>query len=109
MYYTWARVNAFSSTFSPKYCSDAAAHFSMGHLVAGFLEETISGYHSAQMIGWDHADLPWWKEFRPSFLPSAGDIEFTPRLIAKLPLIGASGFPLPTNTLISNVIRLEVK
>lgn len=69
---------------------------------------TSSKYQSAQLVGWDIADLSWWATFKAEFLPSAGDIQLTPKLIARLPLLGAEGFPYQTNTDISNVVRLEV-
>ena len=52
-------------------------------------------------------DWPWALHFKPTFLPREIDFELTPRIIAKLPLLGASGFKFAKNTAISNTVRLE--
>ena len=46
--------------------------------------------------------------FRPAYLPRPCDIVLTPRLIARLLLMGAGGLPFPSNPPISNSARLEV-
>ena len=69
---------------------------------------TSSGYQSAQLVGWDLLDLPWALQFKPDGIPQAHDFELTPKTLARLPLLGASGFPFPKNPLISNSVRLEV-
>ena len=80
----------------------------MGQLVSGFIEETSSKHASAQMVGWDILDYAWADRFKPDFIPRSNDFELTPSTIARLPLLGARGFPFAPNPDISNVIRLEV-
>ena len=80
----------------------------MGQLISGFVEKSSSRYLSAQLIGWDVLDITWATTFRPAFLPRPADIELTPKLIARLPLLAGSTFPFPKSTLISNSVRLEV-
>ena len=85
-----------------------SAHFVMGQIVSGFIEETASGYASAQMIGWDVVDFPWAHHFKPDFLPRDCDFELTPKIIARLPLLGAAAFKFAKNVDISNSVRLQV-
>ena len=80
----------------------------MGQLISGFVEKSASHYLSAQFVGWDVLDVPWATAFRPAYLPRPVDIEFTPKLIARLPLLSGVAFPFPANTLISNSVRLQV-
>lgn len=80
----------------------------MGQIVSGFVEETSSDYASAQLIGWDVVDFSWAHHFKHDFLPRSCDFELTPNIIARLPLLGARGFPYAKNTDISNIVRLEL-
>ena len=108
MFHTWVRVNAYSSGFAPRSSLQGEAHhFTLGQLVSGFVEKTCSGYQSAQFAGWDVLDMPWALHFRHEYLPQAQDFELTPKTIARLPLLGAQGFPFPKNPMISNSVRLE--
>ena len=107
--HTWVRVNAFSANFAPRSALPGSiAHFSMGQLISGFVEKSASHYLSAQFVGWDVLDVPWATTFRPAYVPRPADIELTPKLIARLPLLAGGGFPFPANTLISNSVRLQV-
>ena len=71
------------------------------------MEQTRSGYQSAQLIGWDTVDLAHALHFTPDFVPRDGDLTLTPKSVARLPLLGANGFQFPANPLISNSVRLE--
>ena len=109
MSHIWARVNAFSANYAPRSAvPGSVAHFSMGKLISGFVEKSSPRYLSAQLIGWDVLDITWATTFRPAFLPRPADIELTPKLIARLPLLAGGAFPFPRSTLISNSVRLEV-
>ena len=108
MFHTWARVNAHSSGWAPRSSAQGYAHFTLGQLVSGFAEQTSSDYESAQLIGWDVLDMPWALHFRPDFIPQARDFTLRPQLVARLPLLGASGFPFPKNLSLSNSVRLQV-
>ena len=46
--------------------------------------------------------------FAPDFLPRSGGLALTPKTVARLPLLGASGFSYPKNPMISNSVRLEL-
>ena len=79
-----------------------------GQLISGFVEQTRSGYQSAQLIGWDAIDLAHALHFTPDFVPRAGDLTLMPKAVARLPLLGANGYQFPANPLISNSVRLEL-
>ena len=77
-------------------------------MISGFVEQTASDYLSAHLVSWGRSDWDWLNAVRPWFAPRPWQLELTPEIVARLPLLGGGNFAKPKNPLIVNSVRLSV-